>query len=300
MTPDGGLFMEVLDKFNDGVYLVDEERRIIFWNGAAEKATGYAADEVVGSLCCDSLFRHANHRGQALCRTDCPLERAFKDMRAREIDLYTHGKDGTKSLRRLEFSPLKAASGKTVVSVRMVNDANGSPSRKRLFEERCRKADHHDKLPSVVDRQILSKRIDADLKELRRYQCQFGILCVTVDHLDEINSRYGFPYGYRVIRFVTDTIAETVRTSDMLGRWNENEFVVVARHVQQDGLRNLAERIRFLVAQSGLTFFKEKLSFTISIGGAMAQWEDTIESLADRASIQMHKSVGQGGDVISV
>jgi diguanylate cyclase (GGDEF)-like protein/PAS domain S-box-containing protein len=300
MTPDGGLFMEVLDKFNDGVYLVDEERKIIFWNGAAEKATGYAAEEVVGSFCKDILFRHTNHKGQTLCRADCPLERAFKDLRAREIDLYTYGKNGTKILRRMEFSPLKAASGETVVSVRMLNEANDASSRKRLYEERCRKADHHDKLPSVVDRQYLSRRIEADLMELRRYQWKFGILFVTVDHLDEIITKYGFPYGYRVIRSVTDTIAETVRTSDILGRWNDNEFVVVARNVDLNGLKNLAERIRILVAQSGLTFFKEKLSYTISMGGTMAQWEDTIESLTDRAAIQMHKSVGQGGDVISL
>ena len=44
-------YKEILDKVFDGVYLVDRERRITFWNKGAERITGFHADSVVGKKC---------------------------------------------------------------------------------------------------------------------------------------------------------------------------------------------------------------------------------------------------------
>ena len=46
-----GFFKKMLDELYDGVYFVNSERRILYWNAAAERLSGYAASEVVGSLC---------------------------------------------------------------------------------------------------------------------------------------------------------------------------------------------------------------------------------------------------------
>jgi len=50
-------FKKMLDEHYDGVYFVDTDRRILCWNAAAERLSGYAASEVVGSVC------HYNIRG---------------------------------------------------------------------------------------------------------------------------------------------------------------------------------------------------------------------------------------------
>jgi len=46
----------LLDNLHDGVYFVDCERRITYWNRGAERITGYSADEVVGSRCSDNRW----------------------------------------------------------------------------------------------------------------------------------------------------------------------------------------------------------------------------------------------------
>ena len=57
----------LLDHFFDGVYVVDRQRRILFWNRSAENITGYRSDEVVGRCCADNILRHVTIDGDPLC-----------------------------------------------------------------------------------------------------------------------------------------------------------------------------------------------------------------------------------------
>ena len=57
----------VLDSIFDGVYVVDRERRIIFWNRAAEELTGFRKPEVMGRCCHDSMLNHIDEHGTMLC-----------------------------------------------------------------------------------------------------------------------------------------------------------------------------------------------------------------------------------------
>ena len=51
------LMMSIVDSIAEGVYIVDRDRRIGFWNKGAERITGYARAEVVGSRCSSGVRR---------------------------------------------------------------------------------------------------------------------------------------------------------------------------------------------------------------------------------------------------
>ena len=57
----------LLDNLYDGVYFVNLEREITFWNKAAEKITGFSKAEVIGKRCADNLLCHVDQRGNSLC-----------------------------------------------------------------------------------------------------------------------------------------------------------------------------------------------------------------------------------------
>jgi len=69
----GGFFKKMLDELYDGVYFVDTERRILYWNAAAERISGYSAAEVVGRRCSENILEHADVDGCILCYHACPL-----------------------------------------------------------------------------------------------------------------------------------------------------------------------------------------------------------------------------------
>ena len=69
MTPaDPGFYKDLLDHMSDGVYFVDRERRIQYWNEGAHRLTGYTAEELMGKCCQDEILCHVDYAGRRLCR----------------------------------------------------------------------------------------------------------------------------------------------------------------------------------------------------------------------------------------
>jgi len=82
-------FLEHLD---EGVYFVDRNRQILYWNQAAEKITGYVKDEVVGICCWDNLLMHVDADGKNLCKFGCPVSATVNDRQVRSANVFLHHK----------------------------------------------------------------------------------------------------------------------------------------------------------------------------------------------------------------
>ncbi len=63
----GNFYKEILDNLYEGVYFIDKDRKITYWNNGAEKITGYKSSDVVGFRCCDNILNHTNDLGVKLC-----------------------------------------------------------------------------------------------------------------------------------------------------------------------------------------------------------------------------------------
>ncbi len=50
----------ILDSLGDGVYVTDLERKIIYWNRAAERITGWVGADIVGRHCFDDILCHVD------------------------------------------------------------------------------------------------------------------------------------------------------------------------------------------------------------------------------------------------
>lgn len=62
-------FINILDRIPDGLFTIDQEWRITYFNPAAEKITGFSIYDAVGMYCKDVLKN-------PICETDCALKRA--------------------------------------------------------------------------------------------------------------------------------------------------------------------------------------------------------------------------------
>ncbi len=88
------LYQKLLDNLYEGVYIVDKDRKILYWNEAAEKMTGYSRKEVIGRFCRDNLLRHIDNEGKSLCNNQCLLESAIREGKKREAELFFHHREG--------------------------------------------------------------------------------------------------------------------------------------------------------------------------------------------------------------
>lgn len=95
----------------EGVYLVDKNRTILYWNHAAEMLTGYTAAEVIGTSCFDDLLMHVDKEGNNLCKTACPLDKTISDGQSRELFVSLRHKDGHRVPVHIRAVPFRDKNG---------------------------------------------------------------------------------------------------------------------------------------------------------------------------------------------
>lgn len=95
---------------------------------------------------------------------------------------------------------------------------------------------------------------------------------------------------------VGNTLTSAVQKQDFVARWGSDEFVVMALGTETASLREIANRMLLLVENSWISLDDGRVvSLTVSIGGAMAEWFDTSESMMDKAdeSLYLGKTLGR-------
>src|SRR5487761_491192 len=75
---DPEIYQTVLDGLQTGVYLVDRNRRIRFWNEGAEQITGYLRQDVVGRFLRDHLLATGDNVKNFDADPDDPINLAFR------------------------------------------------------------------------------------------------------------------------------------------------------------------------------------------------------------------------------
>ena len=89
-----GNLKTLLENLYDGVYIVDINRKILYWNKASEEITGYLYSDVVGTNCHDNILNHVDATGKNYCKDECPLLNIFNDGEIRELEMFLHHKEG--------------------------------------------------------------------------------------------------------------------------------------------------------------------------------------------------------------
>src|SRR5258708_33307445 len=90
---DPALYRSVLENLPIGIYVLDREQRVRFWNRGAEQITGYLAHEVMGQICRETL-PHCDPQGRVLAGDKCSVTATFRGGRARQNHVFTLPKQG--------------------------------------------------------------------------------------------------------------------------------------------------------------------------------------------------------------
>lgn len=115
----------ILDSLNEGLYVCDKERRIVYWSKSAERITGWSADEVVGRCCHDGVLSHVDQDGRGLCGQEfCPLHRSMITDTASNVALTVFGlnKAGERVPMTVSVAPIHDAHGRVVGGVETFRD----------------------------------------------------------------------------------------------------------------------------------------------------------------------------------
>jgi len=291
VNPD--LYKSILDTIHDGVYFVDRNRHITYWNRGAERISGYTREEVLGKSCADNLLRHIGESGLQLCVGLCPLAKTLRDGQPREDEVYLHHKQGHRVPISVRIAALRDEDGAIVGAVEVFSDTSTRHSILCELNE-LKHQTLRDPLTCLGNRRAAEEEFQRRSRDLQRYQMPFGIFFVDIDHFKTVNDSYGHEVGDRALVVLSKTLVSSLRAVDTVCRWGGEEFVAIVPKVDPKTFQTVAERMRHFVEASSLPVQSGDLTFTVSVGGAMALPSDTIDSIVARADAMMYRAKHSG------
>jgi diguanylate cyclase (GGDEF)-like protein/PAS domain S-box-containing protein len=292
-------YKSLLDNLSDGVYFVDLERRILYWNRGAEHITGFAATDVIGQRCADGLLMHVDGEGCLLCHDEtCPAAESMRSRTPLERRVFLHHRDGHRIPVLARITPLRGDNGEIVGAVEVFSDDSVAVAAADQIVQ-LRQAAMLDPLTGIGNRRHGEVELANRLGTLERYGWTLGVLMVDVDGFKRVNDEHGHEAGDAVLHMVAQTLSRNVRAFDAVCRWGGEEFLVLLTNITEKDLARRAEQLRWLVEKSALVRPPQTLRVTASIGATMARSDDTPHTVVERADSLMYVAKREGRNRIS-
>jgi diguanylate cyclase (GGDEF)-like protein len=124
-----------------------------------------------------------------------------------------------------------------------------------------------DSLTGLLRREAILDFLARELDRAARYDRPLTVGMADLDHFKEINDRYGHLAGDTLLKQVAQELAGGLRSTDAVGRYGGEEFLIVLPETDLAGARVVADKLRRLVeAVAAPMADGEEVSVTISIG----------------------------------
>jgi diguanylate cyclase (GGDEF)-like protein/PAS domain S-box-containing protein len=283
----------VLDTMFEGVYFVDRERRIEKWNAGAAALTGYTSDELLHRYCADNILVHVDEQGTELCKSGCPLHRTLGDGESRQANVYLRHKLGYRVPVMVRTAAIRDANGEVVGAVETFRElGEAEQARARIVE--LEQVAFVDLVTGIPNRHFLETQLNRLMHQFESVGEIFSMCMLDVDHFKAANDEYGHEFGDRVLQTLAQTLLNSLRSTDMLGRWGGDEFVLLLPGTGRERARQVVERARVLIAESGTPTTTGFLRITASIGGVVVGAGDDRASLIQRVDQQLYMAKAKG------
>ena len=286
MIVDIEVLESALDSLPEGIALLNNEGHIAFWNRAEQAITGYPAVDLLARPVPEALAPLLGGTGNGYSDSgETP-----------------HSNRGTLvAIQHKQGHPVQTMA-RTVV---LRDGLGGRLGTAAIFHP----AESLDALPhgdcgedgtidgSLVD---LEDRLRTVYEDFANGGLPFGVLWIAVDQARELRLSHGVMACEAMLERVERAMANGLRPGEELGRWGEDELLVISHERTAEMLASHAQTLAGLARTADFRWWGDRLSLTVSIGAAQAEPNETLEQLLDRAQEAMVLSIDAGGNHIKL
>ena len=294
-----GLCNSVLDQVQDAVVWLDKDRKVVYWNKAAELMSGVERALILGRACYEEPALFVDFGGVNICRDKCPVAMTLKDGAPRTLDIYLQHKQGFRMPATLRIIPVLKEDGEIIGAVETFTSTSPKVTLPLNVQE-LEKMGLVETETGIPSKQYLDMTLSTRLEEFQKYGLPFGLIYADIDNYGKILEKYGRFNAGKIVRTVARTLHKNIRFFDIAGRWGTEEFLVVLLNIDDSRLDIVANKLRLLIAESYITTETGMLNATVSMGASLVLRYDTVESLIKRGEQLMMHSKWLGKNRVSM
>ena len=276
------LLEATLDSLPDGIAVFGEADEVVWWNQAAGDITGYAAMDLKQRPVPEQLL---------------PLLQRGP----RVVEITHHAGRGTllRVMHKLGHEvPVMARSlvlrdglGERIGTAAVFHPAESLDALPHGEVE-----EDADVAASQAD---LEERLETEFEDFQQGGLPLGVLWIGVDQAHELRRTHGAAASHAMLDKVRHAIACGLRPSEVIGRWGDDEFLVIAHERSAEMLAAHGQRLAGLARTADFRWWGDRVSLTVSVGAAQAQKEDeSLAQLLERVRHAMTVSMHEGGNRI--
>jgi diguanylate cyclase (GGDEF)-like protein/PAS domain S-box-containing protein len=272
----------ILESLPSGLCVVDMQKKIVFWSNGAERITGHLRHDVLGHSCVSETILHCDQPGCEFCKEDCPVARAMKTSHSVETLGFLHHKAGYEIPVRIRAVPVHNQHGSIIGAVETFEELQPAATSDPRGDS-PNLPDCVDEVTNVASYTLMRSHLRETLATFVELHVPFGVLCLRLDGLPHFRASLGPEAGSSLLRVVARSLENALWPTDFIGRWSDDQFLVILNNCREEALPAVLERVRRLLAGDGIAWWGERRSLPLSIGQASAQPDDSVESLIERA-----------------
>jgi len=282
---DAEVYRSILESLQTGLCVVDVQKKIVLWSDGAERITGHLRYDVIGHCCIAEALLHCDQQDCEWCHEDCPLARAIKTGQAAEALGFLHHKAGHEIPVHARAVPVHNAHGSIIGAAQIFDEQQPAALADRAGSRHL--AGCIDEVTGVASRAMMQFHLSKTLETFAEAHVPFGMLGIRLQGLGDFRARYGIEATGSLLSVIGRTLEGSVWKTDLVGRWSDDQFLVIVNGCSEEALCSVAERIRRRLASNGVEWWGERRSLPVSMDRTAVEPGDTVESILERLAKSM-------------
>jgi diguanylate cyclase (GGDEF)-like protein/PAS domain S-box-containing protein len=288
MTDRAELLEAALESRPDGIALLGIDSEVTFWNRAAEAITGYSSIDLLARpipaplepLLLDAALQLNPPPGSgpppnrgAVVHVHHKLGHAVQAIARRVI---LRDALGERIGTAVAFHPAECLDA-------LPHGETGESATEEGLES---------------SRADLEERLQMEFDDFARGGPPFGVLWISVDQAAELRKTHGVAPCNAMLDKVRHAVAQGLRPAEEMGRWGDDEFLIVTHERTAEMLASHAQTLVGLARTADFRWWGDRISITVSIGAAQGATgsDESLSQLLRRACQAMQAGSLAGGN----
>ena len=157
-----------------------------------------------------------------------------------------------------------------------------------------------DALTGLYNFRFFSNILPLEMERSRRSSVPLSLIILDIDHFKQFNDTWGHELGNQALQHVSQLIKVAIRKLDFACRFGGEEFAVILPGTEIHQALNVAERLRFLIANSELKINRKNVQMTASLGVDEFKSTDnyTFQEFIERVDSRLYQAKAAGRNLV--